>query len=356
MSLAGANPGREPLTAAMREGAQRQSQHAAARRPDVLHQVGGERRIWFADRNVSDVLHRGLAGDAAVARLASLQQGVVTRRQLLAVGVGRRAIEGRLRGGRLHSLHRGVYVVGHTALAPLTRETAALLACGPHAVLSHHSAAPVWWALDHDEHRPGEVTITRGARRSRSDVRVHESSLHPADIKVRHRLPVTSAERTLIDVARDVEPSWLERTIEDGRRRGLLTRKSLLRALERAGPKTGVGVVKQVLRTEGGPAFTRSEAEARLTRLLRKAGLPQPEHNVRVAGYEVDFLWREPGLVVEVDGYAFHADRAAFRRDRARDAELQAVGYRVVRLTWQQVTNEREAVAALLAVSMGGRS
>ena len=96
----------------------------------------------------------------------------------------------------------------------------------------------------------------------------------------------------------------------------------------------------------GEPAFTRSEAEARLLELLRRARLPLPEHNVIVDGHEVDMLWRGHGLVVEVDGYAYHSGRASFEHDRARDAEL---GLRVVRITWRQLNDEPEAVVARLA-------
>jgi very-short-patch-repair endonuclease len=278
----------------------------------------------------------------------------VTRRQSLALGISKRAIERRLQMGRLHPVHRGVYLVGHTCPMPLAWETAALLACGPHAVLSHRSAAQIWWGLRPEDERYVEVTITRGARRCRYDVRVHASVLHPADVKIRHRLPMTSPERTLIDLGREMDTSWIEWAVGDGRRRGLLTRTSLTRTVERAGPKTGVRAVKEMLRTEGGPAFTRSEAEARLARLLRRAGLPLPEQNVRVAGHEVDFLWREEGLVVEVDGFAYHAGRDAFERDRARDAELQAAGYKVIRITWRQLVETPERVVALIAGSLSG--
>jgi very-short-patch-repair endonuclease len=108
-----------------------------------------------------------------------------------------------------------------------------------------------------------------------------------------------------------------------------------------------------VIHTE--PALTRSEAERRLLELIRAARLPEPEVNARIHGLEVDFLWRERNLVVEVDGYAFHSSRAAFERDRRRDAELATAGISVVRVTWRQITGEREAVAAMLARALYGR-
>jgi very-short-patch-repair endonuclease len=111
-----------------------------------------------------------------------------------------------------------------------------------------------------------------------------------------------------------------------------------------------------VLERTTGPALTRSEAERLLLRLVRAAGLPPPEHNVRVGGHEPDLLWREHRLVVEVDGYTYHSGRAAFERDRVRDAELLASGFRVLRLTWRRLVEEPESVVARLAQALAGVS
>ena len=100
---------------------------------------------------------------------------------------------------------------------------------------------------------------------------------------------------------------------------------------------------------DGGPRRTRSEAERELLTLVRAAGLPPPETNTKVAGLEVDALWREQRLAVEVDGYAFHGHRIAFERDRRRDATLAQQGISTLRLSWRQLTREREAVIAALA-------
>jgi very-short-patch-repair endonuclease len=97
------------------------------------------------------------------------------------------------------------------------------------------------------------------------------------------------------------------------------------------------------------PALTRSQAERGLLELIRAARLPRPETNVRVERHEVDFLWRAARLVAEVDGYAFHGTRGAFERDRRRDADLQAAGWRVLRITWRRLAEEPEAVVATLA-------
>jgi very-short-patch-repair endonuclease len=110
--------------------------------------------------------------------------------------------------------------------------------------------------------------------------------------------------------------------------------------------------------TDAAPPLTRSEAERRFLELVRAAQLPPPEVNVRVGRHEVDFLWREPGVVVEVDGFDFHSSRAAFERDRLRDTELGALGYRVMRVTWRQIVHCPHAmlvrIAQALAVASPG--
>jgi very-short-patch-repair endonuclease len=107
-----------------------------------------------------------------------------------------------------------------------------------------------------------------------------------------------------------------------------------------------------VLRHAGGPALTRSEAEARLLSLIRTARLPAPSTNARLHGLEVDFLWPEQRLVVEVDGFTFHGDRAAFERDRERDATLVASGFRVIRVTWRQLVDQPLVVVARIASAL----
>jgi hypothetical protein len=136
-------------------------------------------------------------------------------------------------------------------------------------------------------------------------------------VRIRHRIPVTSPSRTIIDLAGLLRERDLARTVDEAEVRGLARRSELLAALERAGNgRRGSAVLAQILRRDK-PAMTRSEAEHRLISLMARAGLPRPEVNVRIGGYEVDLLWRRARLVVEVDGYVFHrAERVA--RDRLR--------------------------------------
>ena len=108
------------------------------------------------------------------------------------------------------------------------------------------------------------------------------------------------------------------------------------------------------MRTE--PALTRSEAERRALELIRAARLPTPETNVHIHGHEVDLLWREQRLVVEIDGYAFHSSRRSFERDRRKDRELAAAGYLILRITWRELTDERDAVVATLSAALTRRA
>lgn len=136
----------------------------------------------------------------------------------------------------------------------------------------------------------------------------------------------------------------------------MVTQREILTAIDRAPGRTGVGVLRQILARTSGPALTRSTAERRLLKLIREAQLPHPLTNSRTKGYELDFLWPEQRLVVEVDGRRFHGHRAAFERDRRRDATLVAAGYRVIRVTWRQITEEPLAVVASLAQALGPRA
>jgi very-short-patch-repair endonuclease len=294
---------------------------------------------------VGRVLASGLARDRAIAAVAAHQCGVITRGQLAALGLGLGAVDHRVRTGRLHRLHRGVYAVGHTALPPLARELAAVMACGAEAVLSHQSAAALWGLRAHD---PGEVhvTIGRSGSQSRPGLRVHRTrSLGARDVRTRRGIPVTSPPRTLIDLADVLTERELSRAIDEAEVRGIAHRGELLAAVARAGPgRRGSARLAQILRRAEAPSLTRSEAEERLLVLIGAAGLPCPEVNVRIQGHEVDLLWRACRLVVEVDGYAFHSTRAAFERDRARDADLQAAGLRVLRVTWRQIVDEPYAL------------
>jgi very-short-patch-repair endonuclease len=291
--------------------------------------------------------------DAAVAALAAAQRGVVSRAQLSAVGLGRGAIARRVSAGRLHRLHRGVYAVGHVALPPLAQDTAAVLACGPNAVLSHRSAAMLWGLIPRAP-GPVDVTVPGHDCRSRPGIRAHASgALRDQDLARRDGLRVTAPPRTLVDIAGCVETTILERALNEALVQRLVSQDAVGDAVRQAGRRPGVAGLRDILDRLDGPRLTRSEAEDRLLALLRSAHLPLPRTNTRIGPYEIDALWQQQRLVVEVDGYAFHSGRGAFERDRVRDADLQARGLRVVRVTWRQLVDEPEAVVARIACLLG---
>jgi very-short-patch-repair endonuclease len=197
-----------------------------------------------------------------------------------------------------------------------------------------------------------DVTVVRSSSGNRSGVRIHLAhNLERRDVRRLDGIPVTSPARTLLDVAAVVPVGTLERVLAEAEARRLVSERELTDVLVRGRGRRVVAALRRLVRGEGS-ALTRSDAERRLLALVRAAGLSAPELNVRLGRFEVDFLWRDGRLIVEVDGYAFHRGRVAFERDRRRDAELQGEGFRVMRVTWRQLVGEPDAVVDRLAKAM----
>lgn len=305
-----------------------------------------------APRNDPTLTQRRRADpDLTIAKLAARQHGVVAREQLLAAGVPAHRIAYRVKSGRLHQLFRGVYRVGPLAV-PHEAAMAAVLACGREALLSHRAAAELWQLLPPRSGAIMDVIIRRSCRRPGRGVRVHRVATLRADESTHlDGIPLTTAARTLLDLAGCVEESELERALAHADRLGLADRDDIARLLVQHPRRAGARSLRALVAGEAA-ALTRSEAEARFLRLVRKAQLPEPEANVGISGFEVDFLWRRERLIVEIDGFAFHSPRIMFESDRRRDAVLAADGLRVMRVTWRQLTTESEAVLARLAQAL----
>lgn len=296
------------------------------------------------------------ACDAAAEGIAARQHGLVTRRQLLHAGISAAAVARRVRSHRLVPVFRGVYRVGPIA-SPRSREMAALLACGPGAVISHGSAAAVLALVGAPS--PGravDVALRSAHRRERPGIRLHQLlSLRDEDVCPVDGLSVTTAARTLFDLASGWRLRSLERALSDAIERRLTSLEAVKAMVERHAGRPGSRRLRSLL-DDGGPAFTRSELESDFLALVRAGGVEPPETNARVGSYEVDFYWRSVRLVVELDGFRYHSSRAAFERDRKRDAELATRGIRVVRVTSRQLAREREAVLVRLGGAlMAGR-
>ncbi|HEX7298089.1 MAG TPA: DUF559 domain-containing protein [Solirubrobacteraceae bacterium] len=297
---------------------------------------------------------------AAVAGLAERQWGVVSRAQLCGLGVSRGAIDHWLAVGRLHLLHRGVYAVGHLRVGREAHWLAAVLACGSGAVLSHRSAAAHWGLLNSAAVLI-DVTAPR-ARHPRPGIRLHRSrSLDARDATNHEGIPITTIPRTLLDLAATVPPHHLERALAQAERLRLYDHRSIVEAIARSNGRRGRAALARATARE--PAFTRSGLEAWFLDIVRDAALPEPLANAVLSApdhprLEVDFYWPAHRLVVELDGYETHRTRAAFERDRARDAALQAAGERVMRFTYRTdpATIRRRLRRLLVEKAGGGRS
>lgn len=223
----------------------------------------------------------GLESDWALAGLAERQHGVVAREQLLALGLGPGAIEHRLRRGRLHRVHRGVYALGHRVLSRKARLMAAVLAAGPGALLSHRSAAEAWGLLASGRRRP-EV-IARTGRRAGPGVEVHHCALEEDERTALNAIPVTTVSRTLLDLAAVVPRQRLERALREAEVRRLGDSASLEVLLERHPRRRGTATMRSVLASGRiGDGVTRSKLEERFGAFLDDAALPRPLLNVHV--------------------------------------------------------------------------
>jgi very-short-patch-repair endonuclease len=286
-----------------------------------------------------------------IAALATRQHGVVSRRQLRALGLTDRAITARTASGVLHPLFHGTFTVGHRAISRSGWMLAAVLSCGDGAVLSHGSAAELIGLWD-KQAIPVDVIVPRRSGRKIQDVRWHHVLLpSPEEIEIRDGIPCTTPSRTLVDLAGRVGERSLRRLVQQAAVLRLLDVRAIDRTLAR-GRRQGAPQLRGILvawRSEDeSPPRLRSLLEARLLPALVEAGLPQPQSNVklRIDGklFEVDFLWKDQRLVIETDGEETHGTRMAFEDDRRRDQVLASAGYRTARITWRQLEDELSAV------------
>jgi very-short-patch-repair endonuclease len=292
--------------------------------------------------------------DRSVAAIAGRQYGVVSVDDLRTAGITEAGVRRRVAAGRLHRLHRGVYAVGHRALTPLGLLFAAWLACGRTAVVSHRSAAVLWGLLAAGG--PPHVTAPNGRGRRAPGIAVHGGRLGRDDVTIRQGLPVTSWGRTMLDCAATMPVADVVRLIERSQSLRVGSTDEMLHALTLTPGHHGLRTLRAALLiARPQDLLTRSQLERRALTLVRRAGLPRPEANVRLAGFEVDLLWREARVVVELDGRAWHDTAEAFERDRWRDATLTSRGWRVLRFSWRQVVNEPRWVAATIATTLGVR-
>lgn len=293
--------------------------------------------------------HPGIGRHSALAELAERQHGVVSIRQLTGpLGYSKAAVHRAVKSGRLHPLYRGVFAIGHTKLSLHGHCLAAVLACAPHALLSHVSAA--WlWGLTNTSPLPASVCAP-SHRTPRSPIRLHEArSLAPGDQALREGIPVTSLPRTLLDNAATVRFEWLEKMIERSEDLELFDLQAVEDLLERTVGHHGHGRLRKAIALYKPTSFTRSTLERRFLELCLEAGLPQPRTNYVIHGFELDCCWPEFHFAVELDVFETHGTRAAFERDRKRQEDLLLHGIAMTRVTGPRLEREPDEVMRRIA-------
>jgi hypothetical protein len=226
--------------------------------------------------------------DRIIAAMAAKQHGVAARWQLLQASLTARQIQLRLQSGRLHEIHRGIYLVGHSIPPPLAIEQAALLACGGAAILSHRSAANVWGILPYPASAPVWITVPPGRRVERPRIKIRRTALSARNIRNRHGLRLTSPPRTILDLSLLLDEEELESVVAEAEYRRLASQRELEAQVQGNEGKRGVAKLRRVLDLPGGPQRTRSRGERAMPRLVREAGMTGYDANARIHGYEVD--------------------------------------------------------------------
>ena len=290
---------------------------------------------------------QGLRIDAAIARVAARQHGNITRLALVDIGLTDESIAHRVRCGRLFRIHRGVFAVGRPPRTPLERASAAVLATNPTGALSHASALALWgfiarWPATFD------VTVTQGDPRP-TGITVHRSpGLLPRDTRIQLGIRTTSPARTALDCAPGLaQEGRLTRTVNDALLSHYLTRSALADVGARCPTHPGAALIAPFAQpTVDGP--TKSEFEDAFLAFCERYGFPRPVVNTTVAGHEVDALFPEERIIVELDGKGFHSDPETFENDRDRDVDTLRAGHVTVRMTWRRMTHRAPAEAARL--------
>lgn len=287
------------------------------------------------------------ARSAAAWSLAARQQGLVTRRDLLALGFTQKGIRHRVARGRLHPVMRGVYAVGWPQLTPKRRWMAAVLACGGGAALSHLSAGALW-GLAVERGRGVDVSVRRREVHRRKGVHARTRPQLPArDVMTHEGIPVTTPARTLVDIATELGELALERAVNEADKRDLIDPEALREGLAGFAGEPGVWALRRLLDRH---TFRLSDSDLEIffRPIGAAAGLPVPLSKQIVNGVEVDFHWPELGLVVETDGLRYHRTPAAQAKDRLRDQTHVAAGSTVLRFTHWQVKHEPARIQSVL--------
>ena len=289
---------------------------------------------------------------------ARRQGWVISWTQCLAVGASTAQMTALVRAGVLLRPHPAVYVVAGAPADQVVAVRAALAAAGPTATASHWTAG--WLQGIAPADKPGatiHLTVLTQSRPSLTGVTIHRSS-GPLSSRPYRALPCTLPARTLVDMAATATPAELADAI-DRARATRIVRLSELEAETESG-RRGAGALRRELEKLGhigGP--TASALEARMARLIRTYGLPEPRAE-RIAGpagrYRIDYAYDQARLAIEVYGYTSHSSPAQLRKDTARQNDLILADWRVLVFTWQDVTNDPARVAAQIRAALASVS
>lgn len=275
--------------------------------------------------------------------------GVITLAQAQQAGLNRQAVYRRVRSGHWRRCSPGVYFVDDRLFTDRARIRSAVWGYGPHAVASGLAAA--WW-LEITTYPPETVEVTVPAvsnPRRRYGIRTRRRDLDPADCVTRHGLRVTAPPLTVVEAA--ARRGGGMKIVDAALQRHLLELRDLWGAHLRNKGRHGSPAARRLLKAADGGAH--SEAERLLVTLLRQARITGWKANQRVGRWEIDVLFRDLKIAIEVDGLAFHTEHEAFHRDRLKQNELALIGYQVLRFTWLDLTEYPERVIAEIRFAIG---
>jgi very-short-patch-repair endonuclease len=287
-------------------------------------------------------------------RIAERQYGIVTRVQLTQLGLTANQIEHRVRMGQLEAIYPRVYRVVGSVRSHRQLAMGACLWLAPDAVLSHTSAASLL-RLDGRWPETLHLSVPTDERRGRSrrELIVHRTSTLGRRRRIVDSIPCTSAARTIVDCAPLLDDEGLESAFESARRMGLATIATVRRALRDAGThRRGATALHRVLEQADARALE-SRLEVKLARLLRTSTLPPSVPQYHVGDYRLDRAWPESRVGIEADGFQFHGRRFQWKRDRRRAATIEAAGWRLIHVTWEDLTETPRRTLDRLAIALG---
>ena len=293
--------------------------------------------------------------------MAASQYGLVALWQVeRRLGLNVKAIDKRVAMGRLHRVHQGVYCVGHPLLSRKGHLMAAVLSCGSDAVLSHRSAAFLHGILDDNRNRVDVIAPNRRGRAPKSIAAHRDGTLTSTDKVVIDGIPCTSLARTLLDIAATQSASTLAFAVNQAEVEEVFDLTEVVELLGRSKGRRGVARLRLAIEIhDPQEQEARRELEKKLLRLFKRSDFPAPEVNghLLVDGISImpDFLWRDARLIVEADSRRVHGTATAFEKDRQRDQRLAGAGWTVIRVTWNQVTNEPERLTRTLRALLFSR-